>query len=305
MGKASRRKHQQRAGGHRDRVRAAAGVPAPNIEGAAVEAVRHAIAMVTSAHASPEDLPGLIEDIAADRARQGLVAYALVSQLAMESARELADMHHISVMDAVNSATADLLANEDEDQTALSRALGTVHNYAEVLDAMRAPETAAGDLNANLGEEDAAASYLIALTRIAREAVTARCAETGEDVIRYLQRISLPAAEAHGNEIDADAVEDYVGALIGQRLASEPLLLTRTAGALRRGTVTLPADCAVEFQALGGSGWLQELADRAWDDMDADDQRLLVLALIDSVFVDPDGQTVAERVHVSWRRATL
>jgi hypothetical protein len=52
---------------------------------------------------------------------------------------------------------------------------------------------------------------------------------------------------------------------------------------------------------LGGSGRLQELADQAWDDMDADDQRLLVLALIDSVFVDPDGETVAERVHASWR----
>lgn len=67
------------------------------------------------------------------------------------------------------------------------------------------------------------------------------------------------------------------------------------------GTVTLPDDCAIEFQELGGSGRLLELAAQAWDDMDADDQRLLVLALIDSVFVDPDGETVAERVHTSWR----
>jgi hypothetical protein len=301
MGKASRRKHQQRAGGHRDRVRAAAGVPAPNVAGAAVEAVRHAIAMVTSAHASPGDLPGLIGDLAADRARQGLVAYALVSKLVMESARELAHMRHITVMAAVSSATADLLANEDEDQTALSRALGAVRNYAEVLDGMHPPETVAADLNANLGGGNAAASYLIALTRIARETAAARCADSGEDVIRYLQRISLPAAEAHGNQIDAGALEDYVGALMGQRLASEPLLLTRAAEALRRGTVTLPDDCAVEFRELGGSIRLQELADEAWDDMDPDDQRLLVLALIDSVSVDPDGETVAERVHTSWR----
>jgi hypothetical protein len=102
-------------------------------------------------------------------------------------------------------------------------------------------------------------------------------------------------------EIDADALEDYVGALIDQRLADEPVLLTRTAEALSRGTVTLPDDCAAEFQELGGSGRLLKLADQAWDDMDADDQRLLVLALIDSVFVDPDGETVDERVHVSWR----
>ena len=95
--------------------------------------------------------------------------------------------------------------------------------------------------------------------------------------------------------------EDYVGALIDQRLASEPLLLTRPAEALRRGTVTLPDDCAAEFAELGGSNRLQQLADDAWDDMDADDQRLLVLALIDSVFVDPDGETVADRVHTAWR----
>ena len=137
MGKASRRKQRQRADGHRDRVRAAPSVPAPNFAGAAVEAARHAIAMVTSAHASPEDLPGLIGDLAADRARQGLVDYALVSELVMESARELADARHITVIDAIDSVTADLLANEDEDMTALGRALGTVRNYAQVLDGLR------------------------------------------------------------------------------------------------------------------------------------------------------------------------
>lgn len=301
MGKASRRKQQQRVYGHRDRVQGAASVPAPNFEGAAVEATRQAIAMVTSAHASLEDLPGLIGDVTADRARQGLVAYALVSELVIESARELANARHITVMAAIDTATADLLATEDQDMTALGRALGTVRNYAEVLDALRPPETVTADLDANLSESHTAASYLIALTRIAHETVAARCAETGENVVGYLQRISLPAAEAHGNVIDADAVEDYVGALIDQRLADEPLLLTRTAEVLHRGTVTLPGDCAAEFRELGGSGRLQELADQAWDEMDADDQRLLVLALIDSVFVDPDGTTVAERVHVSWR----
>lgn len=100
----------------------------------------------------------------------------------------------------------------------------------------------AADPDANLGEWHAAASYLIALTRIAHETVAAWCAETVEDVIRYLQRISLPVAEAHGNEIDADAAEDYVGALIDQHLANEPLPLARTAEALRRSTATLPGD---------------------------------------------------------------
>jgi hypothetical protein len=303
MGKVSRRKQRQRADGHRERVRVAASVPAPNFEGAAVEAARRAIAMVTSAHASPEDLAGLIGDLAPDRARQGLVAYALVSELVMESARELADAQHITVLAAINGATADLLANEDEDMTALGRALGTVRNYAEVLDGLRPPETVtvAADLDANLGERRTAASYLTALTQIAHETVAARCAETGEGVVSYLQRISLPAAEAHGNEIDADAVERYVGALIDQRLADEPMLLTRAAEALRRSTVTLPDDCAIAFQELGGSGRLLELAAQDWEDMDADDQRLLVLALIDSIFVDPDGRTAGERVQASWR----
>jgi hypothetical protein len=81
MGKASRRKRKQYRDGHHDRVRIAGSVPAPNFEGAMVEATRYALAMVTSVHASPEDLPGLIEELAPDRARQGLVAYALVSEL--------------------------------------------------------------------------------------------------------------------------------------------------------------------------------------------------------------------------------
>jgi hypothetical protein len=301
MGKASRRKRQQRASGRPDRVRAAASAPAPNSGAAAVEAGRHAIAMVTAAHASPQDLPGLTGDLAAGRARQGLVAHALLSMLVMESARELAEARHITVTDALNSATASLTAEQDEEQAALGRALGTARHYAEALDASHPPETVAPDLDANLGDRHTAPSYLTALTRVAHEAVAARCAETGEDVAAYLRRISLPAAGAHGNEIGAGSVEDYVGALTGQRLASEPLLLPRTAEALRRGTVTLPGDCAAEFAGLGGSSRLLQLAGDAWDDMDADDQRLLVLALIGSVFVDPDGETAADRVHIAWR----
>ena len=77
MGKASRRKRQQRSSSHGDRTHAAAaGVPAPNFDGTAVQAIRDALAMVTSVHASPQDLPGLAEELAADRVRQGLAAYA-------------------------------------------------------------------------------------------------------------------------------------------------------------------------------------------------------------------------------------
>src|ERR1039458_8966279 len=104
MGKASRRKRKQYRDGHHDRVRIAGSVPAPNFEGAMVEATRYALAMVTSVHASPEDLPGLIEELAPDRARQGLVAYALVSELILESARELADARGVTVAAALNDA---------------------------------------------------------------------------------------------------------------------------------------------------------------------------------------------------------
>ena len=86
------------------------------------------------------------------------------------------------------------------------------------------------DLDANLGPGPASCSYLIALTQIAHEMITAHRAETGEGVASYLQRVSLPAAGAHGNAIDADAVEDYAGALIGDRLAAEPLLLKKKRG---------------------------------------------------------------------------
>ena len=139
-----------------------------------------------------------------------------------------------------------------------------------------------------------------ALTQIAHEMITAHCAETGEDVASYLRRVSLPAAGAHGNAIDADAAEGYVGALIGDRLGAEPLLLNVAAQALRR-TLALADQDAGEFRELGGSDRLDELAGGAWDDMDAEDQRLLAITLLESVRIDPDGETVADRLSVAWR----
>ena len=302
MGKASRRKRQQRSSSHGDRTHpAAAGVPAPNFDGTAVQAIRDALAMVTSVHASPQDLPGLVEELAADRGRQGLVAYALVSRFITESARELADARGITVPAVLDGITAGLETGDAEHHTALNRALATVRDYAEVLDDLRPPGTVTADLDANLGPGPASCSYLIALTQITHEMITAHCAETGEDVASYLQRVSLPAAQAHGNAIDADAAGDYIGALIGERLAAEPLLLNVAAEALRRGTVALPDEDAGEFRELGGSDRLDELAGDAWDDMDAEDQRLLAITLLESVLIDPDGEAVADRLSVAWR----
>jgi len=46
---------------------------------------------------------------------------------------------------------------------------------------------------------------------------------------------------------------------------------------------------------------LDELAGDAWDDMDAEDQRLLAITLLESVLIDPDGETVADRLSAAWR----
>ena len=122
MGKASRRKRQQRSNGHGDRTHAGAGVPAPNFDGTAVQAIRDALAVVTSVHASPQDLPGLAEELAADRGRQDLVAYALVSRFITESARELADARGITVPAVLDGITAGLETGDAEHHTALNRA---------------------------------------------------------------------------------------------------------------------------------------------------------------------------------------
>ena len=135
MGKASRRKRQQRSSSHGDRMHpAAAEVPAPNFDGTAVQAIRDALAMVTSVHASPQDLPGLAEELAADRGRQGLVAYALVSRFITESARELADARGMTVPAVLEGITAGLETGDAEHHTALNRALASVRDYAEALD---------------------------------------------------------------------------------------------------------------------------------------------------------------------------
>ena len=58
---------------------------------------------------------------------------------------------------------------------------------------------------------------------------------------------------------------------------------------------------AGEFRELGGSDRLDELAGDAWDDMDAEDQRLLAMTLLESVLIDPDGEAVADRLNIAWR----
>ncbi len=298
MGKASRRKHQPRSGGHHRRVLITGSVPAPDFEEALIEAARLALAMVTSVHASPEDLPPLVEDL--DRPRQGVVAYALVSKFITESAREIAHVRGLSLVAAVNEAAKGLYAGETVNRPALGRALATVRIYTGVLDGVGSTETLVPDLDVNIRQRQAALSYLIALAQIAHQVIVARCIELGEDVATYLQRISLPAAEAHSCEIDADALEDYIDALIAERLAGEPLLLARAAETLSSGSTTLSGEDISEFCELGGNDRLAELTDVSWDNIDAEDKRLVIIALIDCVLVASEGDTVADRVSITW-----
>jgi hypothetical protein len=274
-------------------------VPAPDFEAALIDAARLGLAMVTSVHASPEDLPGLIEDL--DRPRQGVVAYALVSELITEAARELADLRGVPLAAVVDREAEGLYAEDAVNRPVLDRALATVRIYVEVLDGVGSGEMLVPDLDVNTRQRQAALNYLIALAQIAHRLIVARCTELGEDVVSYLQRISLPAAEAHGCEIEADALDDYIDALIAERLADEPLLLTRAAEALRHGSVTLDEEDISEFRELGGSNRLAELTDAVWDDMNVEDKRLVANMLIDCILVASEGDTVADRVSVTWR----
>lgn len=127
-----------------------------------------------------------------------------------------------------------------------------------------------------------------------------RRTKTGESITGYLQRASLPVAEARGNEIDPDDLNEYIIALINNRLDAEPRIL-KHAAALRQGSAIVPQELADEFEYLGGTDRLEKLVGQIWDELDDDVRRLIVLTLFDTIGTNPDGATVAERVQVDWR----
>lgn len=300
MGKGSRnkRKRQQE---RRQRVQSAGAVDAPNRAGAAVDSTRHAVALVTAFHASPDDLPDLLDELVTDPVSQGLVANALLSRFLAPCCSELAESRGTQVADILDQIVADLGVDDAADRDTWERAVGSARMYAEIFDGVRSPEEFAENLASQLGAGLTAISYLIALVQLAHQAVVTRCDEFGEDVASYIREVSLPAAEAHGNEIDADAVDEYMMALIDDRLAAEPQLLDRAAQNLSQSADALPEELADEFEELGGADRLAELAGATWDDLDEDDQRLVVIALLDAVYVDTEGDTVADRLRVNWR----
>lgn len=300
MGKGNRnkRKRQQE---RRRRVQSAGAVDAPNFAGAAVDSTRHAIALVTAFHASPDDLPELLDELVTDAVSQGLVANALLSRFLAPCCSELAESRGTQVADVLAQIVADLSVDEATDRGTWERAVGTARIYTEMLDNARSPEELAENLADQLGAGLATVSYLIALVQLAHQAVVTRCDRFSEDVASYIREVSLPPAEAHGNEIDADDVDEYIMALIDDRLATEPQLLVRAAQTLSQSADVLAEELADEFEELGGVDRLAELVGATWDDLDEDDQRLVVIALLDAVYVDPEGDTVADRLRVKWR----
>jgi hypothetical protein len=271
------------------------------VDGAAVDAVRTGVALITALRSSPDDLPDLLLDLSLDPLDQALVANALLSRFAMTAMRDLSDASQTTLANALDQLVAGLPLDEAQDRSAWDGALRTARAYAEVLDGVGHPEAVAEELGKNLRSRLAAVGLIVALTQLTVVAIEARCDALGESTIAYLQRLALPAAEAHGNSVDADALDAYVGAVIEHRLASEPDLPTNAAQALRAGTVDLPDALTDEFNELGGPDKLDELTGVRWDDLDDDERRLIVLVLLDSVIIDPDGDLVADRVRITWR----
>ncbi|MFI9811797.1 hypothetical protein [Saccharothrix variisporea] len=170
--------------------------------------------------------------------------------------------------------------------------------YADVYSRQRLADDIAPVLTSNLGFGLNAISYLIALTQLAHQVLVARCEETGEDVVTHLLSMALPTAMDHGNDIDAD---EYVLALIAERLDTHPGLLAGAAAAIGQDPEALLGEFADEFEELGGAERLEQLDDVAVPDMDEDDLRLLFLVMLESAVINPDGAMFTERVEVNWR----
>jgi hypothetical protein len=178
-------------------------VSAANVDGAAVDAVRQAVALITALRSSPDDLPDLLLELGFDPLRQALVANGLLSRFAMTALRDLAETAQTTLVDAFDRLLAGIPVEETQDRSAWDGALRTARTYAEVLDGVRHPEAVAEELGKSLGSGLSAVGLIVVLTQLTVAAVEARCDALGESTTAYLQRLALPTAEAHGNAIDA------------------------------------------------------------------------------------------------------
>ena len=300
MSKANRRKKDRRRQSKR-RVRAAGATRAPNGAGMAVDSVRRAVALVTAMHSTPDDLPALLDESIDDTASQALTAAALHSRFVAAGCEVIAEIHDMQPTEVLDDVVTELADDEANLPEPWHRVLATARVYAEVYSGQRPADDIAPVLTSNLGSGLTAVSYLIALTQLAHQVLVARCDETGEDVVAHLRDMALPAAMDHGNDIDADDADEYVLALIAERLDTHPGLLTRAAAAISQDPEALLGEFADEFEELGGTERLEQLDDKTVPDMDDDDLRLLFLVMLESAVISPDGATVAERIQVNWR----
>lgn len=300
MSKANRRKKDRRRQSKR-RVRAAGTTRAPNAAGMAVNSVRHAVALVTAMHSTPDDLLALLDESVDDTASRALTAVALHSRFVVAGCEVIAEIRDMQPAEVLDDVVAELADDEADLPEPWHRVLATSHLYAEVYSGQRPADDIAPVLTTNLGTGPTAVSYLIALTQLAHQVLIARCEQTGEDVVEHLRDMALPAAMDHGNDIDADDADEYVLALIAERLDTHPGLLTGAAAAISQDPEAALGEFTEEFEELGGAERLEQLHGETVPDMDDDDLRLLFLVMLESAAINPDGATVAERIQVNWR----
>jgi hypothetical protein len=149
-----------------------------NVDGAAVDAVRQAVALITALRASPDDLPDLLLELSLDPLGRALVANGLLSRFAMTAVRDLAEATHTSLVDAFYRLSAGIPVEEALDPSAWDSALRTARTYAEVLDGVRHPEAVAEELGKALGPGSSAAGLIVAVTQLTAAAVETRWTRT-------------------------------------------------------------------------------------------------------------------------------
>jgi hypothetical protein len=258
------------------------------------EATGRAVALVT-ASAGQLDIADLLLDLDGSPEAQALTGLALLMDVVAPTLADLADAWSCDLREACDEV---LPAGQSAPATA---ALSRVHVLIDVLEGDAPPDQLGADVQGNVVPGPHLLLWLSALTVVTVGLVEARCDEYEEPVTEYLASIGLPNAAACHTDIDADVTEDYVMALLEARLESRKGLLTEVAAALSARPNELDDELLEEFDDLGGAERLAQLDGLRLDDLDPDDLRLVILALLDRIEVSPDGQTVSDRLAVSWR----
>ncbi|MGQ7297919.1 hypothetical protein [Quadrisphaera sp. KR29] len=269
--------------------------PAPNAARTREVARQRATALLTAVHdGDPALITAALSDVRSPQAWVTTVA-ALLHHHVVRPCAELGELFGTSAAEEL----AGVLAGAPELWDGEARAARDLAVAAvATADGDFGPDAVADQLVASTPADDL--HLLVDLALLAGACTQARAEAEGQDWQDDVQRHAHGEACGCHNEIDADVVEDHVEACLAARLSADPDLLRSAASRLRR-KGSLPRAVAEEFADLGGTARLEALAGTDFHDLDDDDARLVVLALLDAVMINPDGATVAERVELRWR----